>query len=85
VQRAVRRRDEKYITRPSGPECYDLAVDRAERSSGCAAVSWYDRAQADLERWTHANEALAEALGKAAVVELDGEQRERLRAIGYLQ
>lgn len=85
VQRAVRRRDEKYIARPSGPECYDLAVDRAERSSGCTTASWSRRALEDLERWTQENEALAEALGEGEVVELDREQNERLRAIGYIQ
>jgi arylsulfatase A-like enzyme len=85
VQRAVRRGDTKYIQRPTGPECYELEGDRSEGHSICASASWQKRAEADIERWNAGNEVLAGAMGEAPSVVLDAEQRERLKAIGYIQ
>jgi arylsulfatase A-like enzyme len=84
-QRAVRRGDEKYIQRPSGPECYELASDPFERSPDCGATSWRDRARADIERWDRENKTLASTLGSSDSLELDPELLEHLRAIGYAQ
>jgi len=85
VQRAVQRGKRKYIQRPSGPECYELASDPLERSPDCVASAWRDRARADLERWARENEKLASILGASDPVELDSELREQLRAIGYAE
>jgi len=85
LQRAVRLGDTKQIQRISGPECYDLSSDGAEQRPSCDGVAWQDRAAEDIERWSRENESLAAALGEAPTVELDEEQQERLRAIGYVE
>lgn len=85
VQRSVRRGDEKHILRPTGAECYDLARDHSERRPNCNDVAWYSRSAADLDTWIDENAILAKSLGEGAVVEIEQEQAERLRAIGYVE
>ena len=85
VQRAVRRGDNKEIFGPSGIKCFDLANDAAETQSDCGSVERHERASRDLRVWIDDNAAQAKALGEGAVVELDAEQTERLRAIGYVE
>jgi arylsulfatase A-like enzyme len=85
LQRAVRRGATKHVERPSGSECYDLESDPREQHASCSRVGWRARAESDLKQWARRNRNLAKTLGAAAAVELDPEQQERLRAIGYLE
>ena len=85
LRRAVRRENTKQIQTPLGSECYDLASDSGERSPACDDSSWPKRAAEDIEHWIRESKELADTLGTAKSVELDPEQQERLRAIGYLE
>jgi hypothetical protein len=85
MQRALRRGNMKYIQRPTGPECYNLAGDRGEQNSNCTSASQQSSAEKALSRWGLENESLAAEFGEAEGQVINLEQLERLKAIGYAQ
>ena len=76
----VRRRDFKYIRSPDGPLLYDLEADPGETRNLAGRGLPVERELADLlERW----QADRRAHPQARPIEPTGEEKARLKALGY--
>jgi len=81
IRRAFRDGDHKLVlSSDDANEAYDLAADPAEATSVFARAQWVAPLRAMGEAWLSDREA-SEGEG----VELDSEQEDRLRALGYIE
>jgi hypothetical protein len=84
AQLAIRRGKDKVILGPWGHLCFDLERDPEERGPIVGAEDCGIETSAELARWNQETRRVTDALGETRPSKLDPEERERLRAIGYL-